>query len=99
MGAELLTEGRAAGWAQCKEKMLSLIKARHPDLDPALVDPDAAPAEEVAPGPKEADPADPQGANVAGSKMAEQAEPKGAEAIGSKVADLLPPSTRDQGDA
>ena len=98
MGAELLTEGRTAGWAQCRERMLSLIKARLPDLDPALVDPDSAPAEEVTPGPKEADPADPQDADAAGSKTAEQAELKEAEATGPKVADLLIPSVGDHGD-
>ena len=30
MGAKLLIEGWEAGWAQCKEKMLALVKAKFP---------------------------------------------------------------------
>ena len=42
MGAELPTEGRKAGWAQCKERMLTLIKEKLLELDPALIDPNLA---------------------------------------------------------
>ena len=47
MGAELLIEGRTAGWAQCKEKMLALIKAKLPELDTNLIDPNLMTSEEA----------------------------------------------------
>ena len=42
MGVELLIEGRTAGWAWCKERMLALITAKLPKLDTALIDSDLA---------------------------------------------------------
>ena len=39
MGGELLTEGREAGWAQYKERMMGLFKAKFPELDAAAIDP------------------------------------------------------------
>ena len=50
MGAEFLTEGREVGWAQCKEKMLALVRAKLPELDIALTDPDLATVKEAADG-------------------------------------------------
>ena len=47
MGAELLTEGREAGWAQYEERMLELFKAKFPELDTAVIDPDLAMTEEA----------------------------------------------------
>ena len=48
MGAELLTEGRKAGWAQCNEKMLALVRAKLLKLDTATIDPDLSTTEEAA---------------------------------------------------
>ena len=60
MGAELLTKGRTTGWAQYKERMLALIKAKLPDLNPALIDPYLALTEEAVADLKEAEHADPK---------------------------------------
>ena len=110
MGAELLTEGRVTGWAQCRERMLNLIKAKLPNLDPALVDPDSACIEEVTAGPKIASHTDsgmgknvgtghtsPKDADHAGPKEADHAGSKEAEDAGSKVAELIVSSDGDQG--
>ena len=72
--------------------MLNLIKARLPDLDPALVDPDADRTKEVTAGPKIASHTKSGMGKVVGTghtgpKDGDHAGPKEGDLAGSKVAD------------
>ena len=90
--------------------MLNLIKAKLPDLDPVLVDPDTACTEEVTADPKIASHTDfgmgrsagmghagPKDADQADSKEADHAGSKEAEDDGSKVAERIVSLDGDQG--